>query len=296
MHDDTAGPFLTGPGAGRRRFFVAGVALAAAGALAAGRPAAAQEADADAATAAVNDADILNFALNLEYLEAEYYLHAAFGRGLRDGDTTGKGDRGGVVGGRKVRFRSKLIRQFAEELAIDEENHVQFLRGALGNARVARPAIDIEASFKALGKAAGLGAGFDPYASEDNFLLGAFVFEDVGVTAYKGAAPLLDSKAFLAAAAGILAVEAYHAAEIRTLLLGRGQASAANKISDVRDSVDGASDLDQGITRDGEANVVPADRNSIAFGRTPGQVLSIVYVGGARSGGFFPEGLNGMLS
>jgi hypothetical protein len=48
----------------------------------------------------VTDTNILNFALNLEYLEAEFYLRAV-GRRLADGDTTGRGTRGAVVGGRR---------------------------------------------------------------------------------------------------------------------------------------------------------------------------------------------------
>ena len=77
------------------------------------------------------------------------------------------------------------------------------------------------------------------YANEDNFLRGAFLFEDVGVTAFKGAAPLISNKTYLDAAAGILAVEAYHAANIRTVLYDRGGAEDANAISRARGSLDG---------------------------------------------------------
>ena len=164
---------------------------------------------------AISDGAILNFALNLEYLEAEFYSNAVHGHGLPESLTHGKGRRGRVEGGRKVHFKSRNIRQFATEIARDEYDHVRFLRDALGGAAVARPTINIRSSFTAAAIAAGLikpGQTFDVYANEDNFLLGAFIFEDVGVTAYKGAAPLISNKTYLGAAAGILAVEAYHAA------------------------------------------------------------------------------------
>ena len=289
------------PALGRRSFTRFGGGLAALGL--AGIPVAqalAQDASADApadapmTAMAASDADILNFALNLEYLEAEYYLRA-IGRRLADSDTTGMGTRGAVVGGRQVNFTSGVFRQYAEEIANDELAHVKFLRGALGSARVARPAINFTATFNALGQAAGLG-NFDPFANQNAFLLGAFVFEDVGVTAYKGAAPLLDSKAILAAAAGILAVEAYHAGEIRTLLIANGLGDEGNKISDVRDQLDGAGDKDQGPLRAGRVNVVPTNANGLVFTRSTTEVLRIVYAGGADKGGFFPNGLNGAIA
>jgi hypothetical protein len=223
------------------------------------------------------DAQVLNFALNLEYLEAEFYLRAAFGRGLAPEDTTGTGTRGGVIGGRRVDFNTPAIRQYAEEIAIDEENHVQFLRAALGAAKVARPKIDIGAAFAAAAQAAGLGSGFDAYANENNFLLAAFIFEDVGVTAYKGAARLIDNKDFLEAAAGILAVEAYHAGIIRTTLFAKGIIEPTVNISNLRDSVDGTTDLDQPIIGRGaiiprelrgQANLVPTDATD-RFSRPP---------------------------
>ena len=125
----------------------------------------------------------------------------------------------------------------------------------------------------------------------------------MGVTAYSGAAPLLTSKTYLSAAAGILAAEAYHASLIRTTLYAKGQMtpiaiSSANAISAARDSLDGPSNDDEGITLNGAVNIAPLDSNGIAFARTTGQVLNIVYLTSmsAKRGGFFPQGVNGILN
>ena len=254
-----------------------------------------------ASAAGPSDASILNFALNLEYLEAEFYSWAAFGHGLDPADTTGTGRYGLVTGGKKVDFDTKAIKNYATEIAWDEIGHVKFLRAALGSAKVSRPGINIQEAFNTAAHAAGLAQGndvFDPYANEDNFLLAAFIFEDVGVTAYKGAAPLIDNKAYLDAAAGILSVEAYHAGIVRTSLYSKELYDQARAISGARDSLDGPTDDDRGIGTEDVSNLVPADKNSITYSRSPKQVLNIVYLTDkvAKKGGFFPHGTNGSIN
>jgi hypothetical protein len=259
----------------------------------------------------LSDGDILNFALNLEYLEAQFYSFAATGAGLAANLLTGTGTQGAATGGRAVNFTDPVVRAYAIEIANDERQHVVFLRSALGSAAVAQPAIDISATpagpFSQAAVAAGLiaqGQSFDPYASDENFLLGAYIFEDVGVTAYKGASPLLKSATFLSAAAGILGAEAYHAGLIRTVLYAKGMAipalvDATEKISDARDALDNPIDVDQGVRqRNGASNIVPTDADGIAYSRSAGDVLNIVYLnaGAVPKGGFFPNGVNGPIN
>ncbi len=285
--------------AGRRAFFHAlGLGTAGATLIAA--------TSAEAQTPNI-DVPILNFALNLEYLEASFYLQAAFGRGLSDAESTGDGAVGAVTGGRKVNFQNPIVADYAQEIANDEENHVKFLRSALGGKAAARPALNIGNAFTVAAQAAGVvGAGqtFDPYADDVSFLLGAYIFEDVGVTAYSGAAAYITNKTYLAAASAILTVEAYHAALIRTFLFAQ-QSSTANQatalISALRASLSKAND-DQGIAANQStlaggpktpANIAPTDANGLAFRRTPRQVLNVVYGGiGASEGLFFPAGIN----
>jgi hypothetical protein len=253
-----------------------------------------------AEAAAPSDSAVLNFALNLEYLEAEFYLRAYYGWGVPSNEVSGKGTGGKVTGGRKVDFESKVVAQYAREIADDELNHVLFLRNALGSAAVARPTINLQSSFTAAARAAGLinsSQTFDPFANENNFLLAAYIFEDVGVTAYKGAAPLITNKTYLEAAAGILAVEAYHAGIVRSALYNRGLFEECAKISNARDALDGGIEADQGIGTANRANIVPTNKSSIAFSRTTGDVLNIVYLnsGKVSKGGFFPDGVNGTI-
>ena len=288
-----------------RRSFMAGAGTAAAASLIAGcsggTTATTTTTTTTTTTPSYVDADYLNFALNLEYLEAEFYLRAATGSGLSAADAgTGAGS---VTGGTQVTFPTAALQQYAFEIAQDELNHVRFLRSALGSAAVARPAIDLTNSFNAVAVAAGIGSSFNPFADNNSFLVGAFVFEDVGVTAYHGAAGLLVSKTLLTAAAGILAVEAYHAAEIRTLIAGAAAVSGAsqtyltnaNKIEAVRSALGGSDE-----TTLSTSAIVAADANAIAYARTTDQVLHIVYAtgngAGVTGGGFFPNGMTGNIS
>ncbi len=253
-------------------------------------------------TTTLTDADYLNFALNLEYLEAEFYLRASTGNGLSSTDA-GSGA-GTVTGGAQVQFVTSAYANYANMIAQDELNHVRLLRAALGSSAVARPNIDLTAGFNAVASAAGIGSTFNAFADENSFLVGAFAFEDVGVTAYTGAAAALTVAANLNAAAGIQAVEAYHAGIIRTIIAGAASVSgasqayltAANQISVLRGKLGGGNETTLSIN-----SIVAADTtNAIAFARTTDNVLHIVYGAapgaGVKSGAFFPNGLNGNIS
>lgn len=290
-------------------------------------------------TAAVpTDADILNFALNLEYLEAQFYLYAATGSGLQASDmSAGSASPFQTVGtvtvgnAAAVPGLTPAEQQILNEIAFEEQAHVRFLRGALGTAAVPMPDIDLS-FFGPLAVAATIttaatGAGsFNPFDTFDDFLVGGFIFEDVGVTAYSGAAPLISAAGvaagYLTAAAGILAVEAYHAGYVRTSLTGRaiaaGSASAypylgaANLVEALRakltvgataapstaGSVETLLTLPTNLTTP-SAIVAASAASAVGFARTVNQVHHIVYGSatvGVKSGGFFPNGTNSIFA
>lgn len=132
--------------------------------------------------------DILNFALTLEYLEAEYYTMGVQAAGL-------------IPAAHVPIF--DLIR-------MHEVSHVALLQSVLGGAATAKPEFDFTA-----------GGTFAPFTDYAQFQILAQAFEDTGVRAYKGgAAGLAAAPDLLDAALQIHSVEARHASEVRAL---RGQ-------------------------------------------------------------------------
>jgi Ferritin-like domain len=127
------------------------------------------------APAALGDSDYLNFALNLEYLEAEFYLRAATGSGLSATDTGNATTTVVVPSTTMVPNLTTTQQNYIYEIAQNELDHVRFLRSALATDAVARPDIDLMNSFNAAASAAGIGSSFNPFASYEAFLVGAFV-------------------------------------------------------------------------------------------------------------------------
>jgi hypothetical protein len=220
-----------------------------------------------AVPATPTDVQILNFALNLEYLEAQFYTIATEGvtadQATQGSKITLPSGSGTVTfrAGAKTTFANAAVAAYAFETAIEERKHVLFLQTALGSAAVAQPNINLQSSFTTLGGLLGVPT-FDPFTTDLNFLLGSYIFEDVGVTAYHGGALGITNKGktgqtadYLTPAAGIHAVEAFHAGLVRVTLasfdaglvtLGtqdqtmKGQAAGlATAISNLRATLDG---------------------------------------------------------
>ena len=251
-----------------------GAATAAVGAMSA---VAAVPAEAQTTT----EIEVLQFALNLEYLESEFYTYGLLGKGIvemgvgvygtaRGGNSTAGGP---VSGGKKVTISSSATMDILTQIGNDERAHVVLLRDALGAAKIAEPAINLNA----------LGFGF---GSEAEFLKLSRIFEDIGVTAYAGAAGLLTTPFVITTAARILAVEAEHVSAVRTMIgmMSIPTAPALDGV-DILPPPSGSMDHYLSVNYDGLVST-----------RTPQQVLYLAYAAAnATYGGFFAHGFNGAI-
>lgn len=296
--------------ADRRAFFAGALGLVGAGAVT-------MAAASATAQSLSGELDVANLVLNLEYLQANFFAVATGGSVLGSADISGTGTAGAASGARAVAFSDPVLASIAREMAADALAHVKFLRTSISsNYAVAQPAIDLGAAptgaFSNLARSAGLvgaGAAFDPYASDNNFLLAAYMLKDVSVTAYGGLLGFVSTLNFAESVTGMMMVEAHHAAALRATLYRKGLTTpslieATEAISAARDALDGTTDLDQGV-RPGTsasgasvANVAPLSATGLGFTRTPQELLNILYLNAgtsATTGGFFPAGVNGTI-
>src|SRR5580698_7146222 len=237
------------------------------------------------ATEAITETDILNFALNLEYLEAEFYTYAVEGKSLTnfgigiDGKATGENPASGgkTTGGSQVTFDNNEIfsRDISAEIGSDERAHVALLRSALGTAAVAKPNINLNA----------MGIGF---GNQVDFLTVARILEDIGVTAYSGAAGMLKTPGIITTAARLLAAEAEHVGSVRTQVA---------KLKIPSSALDGADLIPPPSGKPTQFLSINLS-NGLAATRTAGQVLYLAFgmKAGVNQGGFFPNGLNGAIT
>ncbi|EEC78533.1 hypothetical protein OsI_18484 [Oryza sativa Indica Group] len=247
----------------------------------------------------------IQFLLNAKFVEAEWFLHGALGRGIDfiDGALSGGGPP--PTGARKatIDFRATEV---AAELGYQEVGHIRAITQSMGG--FPRPAIDLsDAVFAAVmddAMATRLDPPFDPYASSVNFLLASYILPHITASA--------------ALQASMLAVEAGQDAVIRMMLYeradevvapyrGRTVAEFTRRISEWRNAASrcGAKDegvkvLDrrQGAERRTVSNILGAGDDSLGFARTPAEVLRILYGSGNEQvpGGFLPRGGNGTIA
>ncbi|KAK6144027.1 hypothetical protein DH2020_020847 [Rehmannia glutinosa] len=157
---------------------------------------------------------------------------------------------------------------------------------------------------------------FDPYANDINYLLASYVIPYVGLTGYVGANPKLQSPTSRKLVAGLLGVESGQDAVLRALLYERAFAKVypygitvaefTNKISSLRNKLGKRGLKDEGLIvepiqgAEGKipGNVLVGDQYSLSFGRTPEEILRIVYGTGKedKPGGFYPEGGDGKIA
>ncbi|KAL3617190.1 hypothetical protein CASFOL_038937 [Castilleja foliolosa] len=266
------------------------------------------------------DSDYVELALNLEYLETEFFLYGALGYGL---DIVAPGL---SMGGPKPYGAQKanlfFVNDIITEFGYQEVGHLRAIKSRVKG--FPRPLLNISASnFADFMDAASIAASgqplnprFDPYANDINFLIASYAIPYVGLTGYVGAASNLRDAAFKKLVAGLLGVESGQDAVIRTLLNQfaympvSGQYTVANfttMISAQRDRLGNPGETkDEGIIVNPEmgaegkvsGNVLAGNTESLAYDRSPEQILSIVYATGQANepGGFFPNGAGGNIA
>ncbi|MQL79944.1 hypothetical protein Taro_012404 [Colocasia esculenta] len=264
-----------------------------------------------------SDVKLVEFPLNLEYLECEYFLWGSMGKGM---DVVAPELVGGgppPIGAMEANL-DNFTRDIIEQFALQEVGHVRAIKSTVKG--FPRPQLDLSRSnfAKIMDQAFGqqLEPPFDPYANSINYLISSYVIPYVGLTDYVGANPRLKSPRSKRLVAGLLAVESGQDAIIRALLYQEAEMEVApynitvaeftSRISELRNELGRDGIKDEGIIvnpalgAEGkiEGNVIAGNEYSLAYMRTPQEILRIVCGTGSERepGGFYPEGASGSIA
>lgn len=264
-----------------------------------------------------SDVDLLEFPLNLEYLEAEFFCWSALGYGLDGIDSSLTGGGPAPVGAQTAAL-TPFVRDIATQFCYQEVGHLRAIKQNVKG--FPRPLLDISAAnFGKIVETAmntTLDPPFNPYENSLNFLLASYIIPYVGLTGYVGANPRLLTPQARKLVAGLLGVESAQDAVIRALLYehglsrvasyGVGVAELTAHISELRNVLGRKGVKDEGLVvapgqgPEGQTvgNIIAGDRFSLAYDRTPEEILGVVYGSGdpAKAGGFFPQGADGRIA
>ncbi|HWG17581.1 MAG TPA: ferritin-like domain-containing protein [Acidobacteriaceae bacterium] len=289
----------------RRRFLAAlGVtgAVAGAGMISGCTASSTTTASTTSTSATQGQVDALNFALNLKYLSATVYSFITTGADISTSKTKVNLQGSGAITGTPGQLtftgnNAAQITDMVNEIYYDEWNHVVVLQNALGSSMAARPAINL-AAFGAV--------------TATNALSIARALEDLNVTALAAVVALLQSSN-ITLIEQILGADSFHAGALRLVSLENASIAAFIKM----DSLDvpvfdpgtaalaaaGPSASGGFFATAGASAASASYPAGMAFNRTASQSLAILYgsaagslaSAGAKSGGFFPSGMNGAI-
>ncbi len=238
--------------------------------------------------------DVLNFILNVKFLEATFYASITQGTDLSGAALINSGVVSGAPG--KLTFATQQITDMLNEIYFDEKNHVNTLISLLSSSVAFRPAINL-AAYGTITATNALGI--------------ARLLEDVSVTAFTGAIPSL-STSDVTVTSAILATDSFHSGAVRLVSIQNPSIAAYIKA----DSLDvppidlgSAAAAAAGPTASGgmfpTAGAATSNASTPAgfvFSRTSSQALAVAYgapgapaAAGATSGGFFPNGVSGNI-
>ncbi|XP_012847411.1 PREDICTED: desiccation-related protein PCC13-62-like [Erythranthe guttata] len=263
------------------------------------------------------DIDMLQFAENLEHLEADFFLWSSLGYGLDK--IAPELVMGGPppIGAQKANL-DFLTENIIREFAFQEVGHLRALKTTVGG--FPRPLLNLSAENFAniFNEAFGyeLVPPFDPYRNSLSYMLASYVVPYVGLVGYVGTNPKLIGYVSKRLLVGLMGVEAGQDAVIREYLYERAAkvvhpynhtvAEFTIRISELRNRLARCGIKDEGIIvppflgaeNRTVSNVLSADYNSLSYSRTPPEILRIVYGTGSECvpGGFFPKGGNGRIA